>query len=196
MANKRIVVGITGASGFQYGVEVLQLLRQAGVETHLVMSRGAHLTREHETGLSAEDVYAMASHVHAPGAMGAAISSGSFKTAGMIIAPCSMNTLGAIASGVTDNLVTRAADVVLKERRRLVLMTRETPLHLGHLRNMVAVTEYGAIVFPPVPATYAAPREASEIIRHSAARAVGLLDIEIEEMPRWGENLAVVAAEK
>ena len=196
MVQKRIVVGITGASGFQYGVDVLRLLREAEIETHLVMSRGAQLTREHETDLSAEDVYALATHIHSPGALGAPISSGSFRTEGMIIAPCSMHTLGAIASGVTDNLVTRAADVALKERRRLVLMTREAPLHLGHLRNMLAVTEYGGIIFPPVPAIYAAPRTSADIIRHSAARALSLLGVHVPDMPRWGETLSAVSAEK
>ena len=193
---KRIVVGITGASGFLYGVQVLRLLQKAGIETHLVMSRGAHLTREHETALSADDVCALATHVHVPGALGAPISSGSFRTEGMIVAPCSMHTLGAIASGVTDNLVTRAADVVLKERRRLVLMTREAPLHLGHLRNMQMVTEYGGIIFPPVPAIYASPRTSEDIVLHSAARALSLLGIETDDMPRWGETLSAISEEK
>jgi len=196
VSRKRIVVGITGASGFLYGVEVMRLLKKADVETHLVVSSGAHLTREHETMLSADELHALATHVHPPGALGAPISSGSFRTDGMIIAPCSMRTLAAIASGVTDNLVTRAADVVLKERRRLVLMTREAPLHLGHLRNMQAVTEYGGIIFPPVPALYAAPRTSDDIIRHSAARALSLFGIETMDMPRWGETLPAISREK
>ncbi|WP_029003264.1 UbiX family flavin prenyltransferase [Azorhizobium doebereinerae] len=196
MEKDRVVVGITGASGFQYGLEALRLLNDAGVETHLVMSKGADLTRQHETSVTRAEVEQMAAYCHAPGALGAPISSGSFRTLGMIIAPCSMHTLGAIASGVTDNLVTRAADVVLKERRRLVLMARETPLHLGHLRNMQAVTEYGAIVFPPVPAIYAGPKTTDDIIRHSVARAIGLLGIHTQELPRWGETVPALTLEK
>jgi 4-hydroxy-3-polyprenylbenzoate decarboxylase len=193
---QRIIVGISGASGFQYGLEALRLLKKAGYETHLVMSKGADLTRQHETSLSRSDVEQLADVSYSPAALGASISSGSFRTLGMIIAPCSMRTLAAIASGVTDNLVTRAADVVLKERRRLVLLARETPLHLGHLRNMQAVTEYGAIVFPPVPAIYAGPKTADEIIKHSVARAIGLLGVDSSELPRWGETLPSISIEK
>lgn len=190
----RVVVGITGATGFLYGVKVLQLLRELGAETHLVMSKAAGLTREQETDLSRQDVIAMADVFHQTGAVGAAISSGSFRTAGMIVAPCSMNTLAAIAAGTAENLVTRAADVTLKERRRLVLMARETPLHLGHLRNMATVTEYGAIVFPPVPALYAGPQSVDEIVTHSAARAIGLLGFESHAQPRWGESVPALDA--
>lgn len=193
---ERVIVGISGASGFQYGLEALRLLTKAGYETHLVMSKGADLTRQHETSLSRTEVEQLADHSYSPAALGAPISSGSFRTLGMIVAPCSMRTLAAIASGVSDNLVTRAADVVLKERRRLVLMVRETPLHLGHLRNMQAVTEYGAVVFPPVPAIYAAPKTADEIIRHSAARALSLLGIDSAELPRWGETMPALSLEK
>lgn len=196
MHKQRVIVGISGASGFQYGLEALRLLKAAGLETHLVMSKGADLTRQHETSLTRHDVEAMADICHSPAALGAPISSGSFRTMGMIVAPCSMRTLAAIASGVTDNLLTRAADVVLKERRRLVLMARETPLHLGHLRNMQAVTEYGAVVFPPVPAIYAGPKTADEIIRHSVARAIGLLGVDTDELPRWGETLPALDIEK
>lgn len=191
MPKERIIVGITGASGFQYGVEALRLLRKTAFETHLVVSKGADLTRQHETALTREVVEQLADHCHDPNALGAPISSGSFQTRGMIIAPCSIHTLGAIASGVTDTLVTRAADVVLKERRRLVLMVRETPLHLGHLRNMQAVTEYGAIVFPPVPAIYAGPETVDEIIRHSVARALSLLGVVSDAFPRWGETIPI-----
>lgn len=140
MQKPRVIVGISGATGFQYGVKALQLLRELGVETHLVMSKAAGLTRQHETAFDREQVEQLADVSYPAGAVGAAIASGSFRTLGMIVAPCSMRTLGAIASGVTDTLLTRAADVVLKERRRLVLMTRETPLHLGHIRNMATVT--------------------------------------------------------
>ncbi|MBN3809025.1 UbiX family flavin prenyltransferase [Paraburkholderia sp. Ac-20347] len=196
MQKPRIVVGISGATGFQYGVKALQLLRQLEVETHLVMSNAAGLTREQETNYSREDVIAMADVYYPTGAVGAAISSGSFRTAGMLVAPCSMHTLAAIATGVTDNLLTRSADVVLKERRRLVLMVRETPLHLGHIRNMAAVTEFGATVFPPVPALYAGPQTVDQIISHSVARAIGLLGFDSDALPRWGESLPDITAEE
>lgn len=189
MQKPRVVVGISGATGFQYGVKVLQLLRELGAESHLVMSRAAGLTRQHETDFEEADVTGLADVVYPTGAVGAAIASGSFMTAGMIIAPCSMHTLAAIASGVTDNLLTRAADVVLKERRRLVLMTRETPLHLGHIRNMERVTEYGAIVFPPVPPLYTGADSLDAIITHSAARALTLLGFDHKALPRWGEDV-------
>jgi 4-hydroxy-3-polyprenylbenzoate decarboxylase len=186
----RVVVGISGASGFRYGVEVLGVLRELGVEIHLVISAAAALTREQETDLSAAEVECLADRVYPPDALGAAIASGSFPTLGMIVAPCSMRSLAAIANGFTDDLLTRAADVTLKERRRLVLMVRETPLHLGHLRNMAAVTEIGAVVFPPVPSMYAGPRTLDDVIAHSARRAVGLLGLDPPGLPRWGETLA------
>ncbi|HED4875119.1 TPA: UbiX family flavin prenyltransferase [Stenotrophomonas maltophilia] len=195
MQKARVIVGISGATGFQYGVKALQLLRELGVETHLVMSKAAGLTRQHETAFNREQVEALADVHYPAGAVGAAIASGSFRTLGMIVAPCSMRTLGAIASGVTDTLLTRAADVVLKERRRLVLMTRETPLHLGHIRNMATVTEYGAIVFPPVPSLYAGPQTIEDMIAHSAARAIGLLGLDHPSLPRWGETLPALLAE-
>ncbi|AYD03838.1 UbiX family flavin prenyltransferase [Neorhizobium sp. NCHU2750] len=195
MQKPRVVVGISGATGFQYGVKALQLLKELGVETHLVMSKAAELTREHETDFKRDDVIALADVFYPTGALGASISSGSFRTAGMIVAPCSMHTLAAIATGVTDNLLTRAADVTLKERRPLVLMTRETPLHLGHIRNMASVTEYGATVFPPVPALYAGPGSIDQIVTHSAARAIGLLGFETSALPRWGETLSAINAE-
>ncbi len=195
MQKPRVIVGISGATGFQYGVKALQLLRELGVETHLVMSKAAGLTRQHETAFDRDQVEQLADVNYPSGAVGAAIASGSFRTLGMIVAPCSMRTLGAIASGVTDTLLTRAADVVLKERRRLVLMTRETPLHLGHIRNMATVTEYGAIVFPPVPSLYAGPQTIEDMIAHSAARAIGLLGLDHPSLPRWGETLPALLAE-
>lgn len=192
----RIVVGISGAAGFQYGFKALQLLREIGVETHLIMTGPAALTRVHETDHNREQVEAMADVVYPIDAVGAAVASGSFRTAGMLVAPCSMRTLGAIANGIADNLLIRAADVTLKERRPLVLMTRETPLHLGHIRNMASVTEYGAIVFPPVPALYANPLSVDEIVTHSVARAIGLLGFDYAPLPRWGETIPVVASDE
>lgn len=188
MATKRMIVGISGASGFQYGVKALELLQKLDVEVHLVVSKGAEKTCQLETDYRLEDVFAMADVVHPIGHLGAAISSGSFKTAGMIVAPCSMRTLGAIAHCLSDNLLTRAADVVLKERRRLVLLARETPLNLGHIRNMGAVTEMGGIIFPPVPALYQRPQTADEIVTHSVSRALELFDFDINDLPRWGEG--------
>lgn len=197
MPKERLVVGISGASGFSYGIKALELARELGVETHLVMSRSAGLTRQQETRLNEEQVEAMADVVHHIGAVGDSISSGSFQTLGMLVAPCSMRTLAAIANGVSDNLLSRAADVTLKERRRLVLMVRETPLHLIHIRNMQQVTECGAVVFPPVPALYAKPRSVDEIVTHSVARALSLFGLDYKQLPRWqgldyelqGENL-------
>lgn len=156
--DKRLIVGISGASGVVYGVRLLELLRSTEIETHLVMTRSAEMTLAYETGHKPADVRALADHSYAPGDVGAAIASGSFSTLGMIIAPCSIRSMSEIAAGTTTGLLTRAADVVLKERRRLVLMVRETPLHLGHLRAMTQATEIGAIIAPPVPAFYAGPR--------------------------------------
>ncbi len=190
-ASQRIIVGISGASGFQYGVKALELLRAQDLEVHLVISKGAEKTCELETDYQLDEVMALADVVHPIGNLGAAISSGSFKTMGMLIAPCSMCSLGSIANCLTDNLLTRAADVVLKERRRLVLLARETPLSLGHIRNMQAVTEMGGIIFPPVPALYQRPQTADEIITHSVSRALDLFGIDVKNLPRWGEgNLA------
>jgi 4-hydroxy-3-polyprenylbenzoate decarboxylase len=185
---QRIIVGISGASGFQYGVKALELLRAQDLEVHLVISKGAEKTCELETDYRLDDVRAMADVVHPIGNLGAAISSGSFKTMGMLVAPCSMRSLGSIANCLTDNLLTRAADVVLKERRRLVLLARETPLNLGHIRNMQAVTEMGGIIFPPVPALYQRPQTADEIITHSVSRALDLFGIDVKNLPRWGEG--------
>jgi 4-hydroxy-3-polyprenylbenzoate decarboxylase len=182
---RRLIVGISGATGIVYGVRILQMLRAAGVETHLVVSRAGHLTRAYETDLKRKDLEALADVVYAAGDVGAAIASGSFRTLGMIVAPCSVRTLSEIATGVTSSLLTRAADVCLKERRRLVLLLRETPLHAGHLRSMLAVTEMGGIVMPPVPAFYTRPRTLQDVVDQTAARALDLFDIEVEGMPRW-----------
>ena len=183
---RRLIVGITGASGAVYGVRLLQLLQASGIETHLVMSRSAKITLSQELDIGAPEVSALASVVHASDNIGASISSGSFKTMGMVIAPCSMRSLAEIASGATASLVTRAADVVLKERRRLVLLVREAPLHLGHLRAMTAATEIGAIVYPPVPAFYAKPKSLEQMVDHTLGRVLDLFDIENTAVSRWG----------
>lgn len=186
--SRRIIVGISGASGFQYGVKALELLRGQDLEVHLVVTKGAEKTCELETDYQLDEVMALADVVHPMGNLGASISSGSFKTLGMIVAPCSMRSLGSIAHCLTDNLLTRAADVVLKERRRLVLLARETPLNLGHIRNMQVVTEMGGIIFPPLPALYQRPQTTDEIITHSVSRALDLFDIDVKNIPRWGEG--------
>lgn len=182
---RRLVVGITGASGIIYGIRTLQALRVLGVESHLVVSRAGDQTRALETDLSAEALRALADKVYAPADIAAAISSGSFQTMGMIVAPCSVRTLSEIATGVTSGLVSRAADVCLKERRRLVLMFRESPLHAGHLKSMLAVTEMGAIVAPPLPAFYAKPASLDEMVSHSVARALDLFGLDTGSFPRW-----------
>lgn len=187
MSTRRIVVGISGATGFQYGVKALELLTPMDVEVHLVISRGAEMTRALETDYSQEEVLAMADVVHPLGNLGASIASGSFHTLGMLVAPCSMRTLASVAHCMTDNLLTRAADVVLKDRRRLVLMARETPLNMGHLRNMQLVTEMGGIIFPPVPALYQRPQSLDEVLTHSVGRALDLFGLEVKSLPRWGE---------
>ena len=178
----RVVVAISGASGAVLGVRVLQLLAAAeGVETHLVVSRSAELTLEHEVGPEAiHSLRELADVVHPIDAIGATIASGSFRTSGMIVAPCSMRTLGAIVSSLSDNLLVRAADVHLKERRRLVLLTRETPLHLGHLRLMLAATEMGAIIAPPVPAFYRRPQSVDDIVEATASRAIDHLGLGLD----------------
>jgi len=191
MAVSRLIVGITGASGAAYGVAALKALRAAGIETHLVISKSGQITASHELAMSLAEVTALADVVYKIGDVAAAISSGSFQTMGMLVAPCSIRTLSEIASGVTSSLLTRAADVVLKERRRLVLMVRETPLHLGHLRSMTAVTEMGAIVMPPVPAFYTRPATVDDIVRHSVGRALDLFGIGNELVSRWGETIGV-----
>lgn len=183
----RLVVGISGASGVIYGVRALELLRAAEIETHLVMSRSAEITLAHETDLKVAQVKALADVVHAQQDIGAAISSGSFKTLGMLVAPCSIRSMSEVASGVTSGLLSRAADVVLKERRRLVLMVRESPLHTGHLRTMTQLSEMGAIIAPPVPAFYAQPGTIDEMVNHSVGRMLDLFGIETDTVKRWGE---------
>ncbi|WP_036171215.1 UbiX family flavin prenyltransferase [Massilia sp. 9096] len=183
---RRIVVAITGATGAVYGVRLLEHLRAIpGVETHLVISDAAVLTLHQEVGLQRRDVEALAHVVHKNREIGASIASGSFQTDGMVIAPCSMKTLAAVAHGLADNLVARAADVFLKERRRLILMVRETPFNLAHLRNMTAVTEMGGIVFPPLPSFYNRPATIEEMVDHTVARVLDLLGIENSVAPRW-----------
>jgi len=186
VARKRLIVGITGASGIAYGVRMLDVLRGQDVETHLVISPSGQITREYETVLSKHELEGLADFVHKPSDIAASISSGSFVTDGMVIAPCSMRTLAEIATGVSASLVSRAADVILKERRRLVLLARETPLSLVHLRNMTAVTEAGGIIFPPVPAFYIRPTSSIDIVDQTVGRVLDLFDIHIDTFPRWG----------
>lgn len=182
---RRIIVGVSGATGIAYGIRILELLRAVDVETHLVVSKAGHLTRAYETKLSARELDAMADVNYAPADVGAAIASGSFRTMGMVVAPCSIRTLAEIASCVSSSLLTRAADVCLKERRRLVLLVRETPLHAGHLRAMLAATEMGAVVMPPVPAFYTRPQTIQDIVDQTAARVLDLFDIDAPGVPRW-----------
>ncbi len=184
---ERLIVGLSGASGIVYGVRLLESLRNLPVEAHLVMSKSAEVTIAYETDLKVSDVQALADVWYPAGDMGAALSSGSFRTLGMVVAPCSMRSLAEIAGGVTTSLLTRAADVVLKERRRLVLMVRETPLHSGHLRNMLSVSEMGAIIAPPVPAFYARPANLDEMIDQTVGRVLDLFDLESDGLRRWGE---------
>jgi 4-hydroxy-3-polyprenylbenzoate decarboxylase len=182
---QRLVVGLTGASGAIYGVRLLARARALGLQTHLVASAAGVLNAHHELGLTRGDLEALADQHHAPGEIGACIASGSFDAAAMAVAPCSMKTLAAIAHGLSDSLLTRAADVMLKERRRLLLMVRETPLNLAHLRNMVAVTEMGAIVFPPLPAFYHRPQSVDELVDDTVERALTLLGIEGAQPRAW-----------
>jgi 4-hydroxy-3-polyprenylbenzoate decarboxylase len=182
---RRLVVGISGASGTVYGIRILELLKKTDIETHLVMSKSAEMTMVYETKLKPKDVRALASVNHPPADIGAAISSGSFATMGMVIAPCSIKTMSEIATGVTSTLLSRAADVVLKERRRLVLAVRETPLHGGHLRTMTTLSDIGAIVAPIVPAFYNKPRTVDDIINHSVGRLLDLFGIDVKTVKRW-----------
>lgn len=183
---RRIIVAISGASGAVYGARLLQVLRGLpGIETHLVVSDAGWRNLQHELGMDRPAAQALAHQVHDVNNVGAAIASGSFQCHAMVVAPCSMRTLAAIAHGLADNLLTRAADVMLKERRRLVLMVRETPLHLAHLRNMVAVTEMGGIVCPPLPAFYLRPQTVEDVVNHSVARVLDLIDVEHQLAPRW-----------
>ncbi|WP_027856207.1 UbiX family flavin prenyltransferase [Marinobacterium jannaschii] len=185
MSKPRLIVAISGASGIIYGIELLKALKQLQVESHLVISKSAGITLAEETDYSLDQLRALADEVHPTGDIGASIASGSFKTLGMVVAPCSIRTLSDIAYGSTSNLVSRAADVVLKERRRLVLMVRETPLHLGHLRSMTAVTEMGAIVMPPVPAFYARPESLDDMVKHTVGRVLDLFDLDNDLVQRW-----------
>ncbi|MHB0841517.1 UbiX family flavin prenyltransferase [Stutzerimonas nitrititolerans] len=185
---QRLVIGISGASGAIYGVRLLELLRDTPIETHLVVSKSALITLSHETGLTWSQLKPMATVCYSNQDIGAAIASGSFKTMGMIVAPCSVRSMSEIASGVTSTLLTRAADVILKERRRLVLMVRETPLHRNHLRTMTELAELGAIIAPPVPAFYAKPASLSEMVDHTLGRVLDLFDIELGVVKRWRET--------
>lgn len=191
---RRIVVGISGASGAIYGVRLLKLLRQAGVESHLVVSRSAQVTLAQELDLRLADIEQLADVFYPNADIGAAISSGSFRVDGMVIAPCSIKTLSEVATGCTGSLLSRAADVMLKERRRLVMMVRETPLHAGHIRSLAAVTEAGAIVYPPVPAFYGKPASLEEMVDHTLGRVLDLFDIDTDAVRRWGGVAAAMHA--
>jgi 4-hydroxy-3-polyprenylbenzoate decarboxylase len=183
---KRFVVAITGASGAMYGIRLLQWLREsAQVETHLMISDAGVLSMHYELDMKRKDVEALADVVHSVRDVGACVASGSFQSEGMIIAPCSMKTLGSVAHGLSDNLITRAADVILKERRRLVLMVRETPFNLAHLRNMTSVTEMGGIIYPPLPALYQKPQSIEEMVDHTTGRVLDLFGIQQTLAPQW-----------
>ena len=186
---RRIIVGISGASGVIYGVKLLEILKTTDVETHLVMTKSAEITLAYEMDIKVSKVKALATKVYGPDDIAAAISSGSFKTEGMVVAPCSIRSLSEIAYGQTTSLLTRAADVALKERRRVILLLRETPLHLGHIKSMAAATEAGAIVMPPVPAFYARPKNIDEMVEHTVGRALDLFGIETGSVRRWGEDV-------
>jgi 4-hydroxy-3-polyprenylbenzoate decarboxylase len=192
---RRLVVGISGASGVALGLRVLDACRDLGLESHLIASRAAMLTLAQETDLTPADLVARADVRYPPAQVGAAVASGSFHTMGMIIAPCSVRTFSEIATGVTSSLLTRAADVTLKERRPLVLMVRETPLHLGHLRSLVALAEMGAIIAPPLPAFYTKPANVAEMVDQSVGRALDLFGLEWRGVKRWGESLEPVSGE-
>jgi 4-hydroxy-3-polyprenylbenzoate decarboxylase len=189
-SGNRLVVGISGASGVAYGIRLLEALRELDVESHLVMTKPAEMTIGYETSLSPKQVAAKADHRYGIGDIGAPIASGSFRTLGMIVAPCSVRSMSEIATGVTTSLLTRAADVTLKERRPLILMVRETPLHLGHLRSLVALSEMGAIILPPMPAFYAEPKTLSDLVDQMVGKALDLLGYQWPTMKRWGEELA------
>jgi 4-hydroxy-3-polyprenylbenzoate decarboxylase len=185
---RRLIIGISGASGVVYGMRALELLQNSGIETHLVVSKSAELTMSYEIDQKPKDVKDLASVVHPIGDVGASISSGSFKTMGMLILPCSIKTMSEIASGVTGSLMSRAADVVLKEKRRLVLGVRETPLHAGHLRTMAQLSEMGAVIAPIVPAFYTRPKTLDDIINHTVGRLLDLFDIDTGSVKRWQER--------
>ena len=189
MKPDRLIVGVSGASGIIYGIRALEALRSMGIESHLVASKAAEMTLGYETDWSIREFRAQADHVYKMPDVGAPISSGSFQTRGMLIAPCSVRTMSEIATGVTSSLLTRAADVVLKERRRLVLMVRETPFHLGHIRTMEALTEMGAVICPPLPAFYAKPETIDDLVDQSVGRALDLFGLDWDGTRRWGEDL-------
>jgi 4-hydroxy-3-polyprenylbenzoate decarboxylase len=191
----KLVVGISGASGVVYGLRALDACRELGVESHLIMSRAAALTLAQETALTVADVQARADVTHKVADVGAAVASGSFQTLGMIVAPCSVRTMSEIATGVTSSLLTRAADVVLKERRPLVLMIRETPLHLGHLRTLVRLAEMGAVIAPPLPAFYANPATLEEMVDQSVGRALDLFGLSWKPVKRWGRDVGPLQGE-
>jgi 4-hydroxy-3-polyprenylbenzoate decarboxylase len=193
---QRLIVGISGASGVIYGIRALDACRELGIESHLVLSKSAALTLSQETDLSVADLNAKADIVHRASDVGAAIASGSFRTLGMIIAPCSVRTMSEIASGVTSSLLTRAADVVLKERKTLALMVRETPLHLGHLRTLTKLSEMGAVIAPPLPAFYAKPKTIGEMVDQSVGRVLDLFDLAWTPVKRWGEDIAPIAGKE
>ncbi len=185
MTTPRLIIGITGASGTIYGIRLLEVLKALPIETHLIVTKAGQLTRTYETELSLDALKALADVYHPPNDIAASIASGSFKTLGMIVAPCSMNTLSEIAHGVSGELLTRAADVVLKERRRLVLLPREAPLHLGHLRNMTAVTEMGGVIYPPVPAFYHKPKNIAAMVDETVGRVLDLFGLETPLLKVW-----------
>jgi 4-hydroxy-3-polyprenylbenzoate decarboxylase len=185
----RLVIGLSGASGVAYGIRLLEVARELGLESHLVMTKPAEMTIGYETKLSPKQVAAKADYNYAISDIAAPIASGSFRTKGMIVAPCSVRTMSEIATGVTTNCLTRAADVMLKERRPLILMVRETPLHLGHLRTMTALAEMGAIILPPMPAFYAEPKTLADLVDQMVGRALDLLGYDWPDMKRWGEEL-------
>ena len=187
---QRLIIGLSGASGVVYGVRLLKMLRPLAVETHLVMTRAAEVTLAHETDLRIQDVRDLADEVHGIADLAAPISSGSFKTLGMIVTPCSIKSAAEIASGTTSTLLSRAADVTLKERRRLVLMVRETPLHTGHLRMLTTLSELGAVIAPPVPAFYARPASLDAMVDHTLGRLLDLFGLESGTVTRWGESRA------
>lgn len=192
--SQKLVIGISGASGVVYGLRALDACRELGVETHLILSKAAVLTLTQETDRTVAEVNAMADVVHKVGDIGASVASGSFRSLGMIIAPCSVRTMSEISSGVTSSLLTRAADVTLKERRPLVLMVRETPFHLGHLRTMVRLAEMGATIAPPLPAFYAMPRSIAEMVDQSVGRALDLFGLDWKPVKRWGEDLKPIVS--
>lgn len=188
MSIPRIIIGMSGSSGIIYGIRLLQVLRELSIETHVVVTPAAQLTRSYETSMTHTELKALADVYHRCSDIAAPIASGSFKTMGMIVAPCSMKCLGEMAHGIGGNLLTRAADVVLKERRRLVVMPREAPLHLGHLNNMVTLTQMGGIIFPPVPAFYQKPKTIDELVNDTIGRVLDLFDLDSGLVMRWGER--------